>query len=193
MYNEKCDCGFSERDKSLGQGDPRNLIHCLNKEARVWDRQALQTAHASLKNSVNIKDPKQLLLRAYHLWLSVVSETVLDMNESAADPVERPWHPLIFWRKLRPEGRKKSFFETPQPPPPLSQALDDYAPPPLSEGLDLPLVIVLCGAQALYITAILRKVVGKYVRATIPKGNMGYDQYTVPDTVAVEHTFVAFL
>ena len=123
MYNEKCDCGFSERNKSLGQGDPRNLIHCLNKEARVWDRQALQTAHASLKNSVNIKDPKQLLLRAYHLWLSVVNETVLDMNESAADPGERPWHPLIFWRKLRQEGRKKSFFETPQPPPlPLSQA-----------------------------------------------------------------------
>ena len=33
----------------------------------------------------------------------------------------------------------------------------------------------------------------KTVHATIPKGNMGYDQYTVPDTVAVEHTFVAFL
>ena len=30
------------------------------------------------------------------------------------------------------------------------------------------------------------------VHATIPKGNMGYDQYTVPDTVAVEPTFVAF-
>ena len=41
-------------------------------------------------------------------------------------------------------------------------------------------------------TAILRNVVGKYVRATIPKGNMGYDQYAVPDTVAVERTFVAF-
>ena len=26
----------------------------------------------------------------------------------------------------------------------------------------------------------------KNVHATIPKGNMGYDQYTVPDTVAVE-------
>ena len=24
------------------------------------------------------------------------------------------------------------------------------------------------------------------MHATIPKGNMGYDQYTVPDTVAVE-------
>ena len=120
MYNEKCDCGFSERDKSLGQGDPRNLIHCLNKEARVWDRQALQTAHASLKNSVNIKDRKQLLLRAYHLWLSVVSETVLDMNESAADPVERPWHPLIFWRELRPEGRKQVFLRHRNPPPLIS-------------------------------------------------------------------------
>ena len=32
---------------------------------------------------------------------------------------------------------------------------------------------------------ISRKVVGKTVHATIPKGNMGYDQYTVPDTVAV--------
>ena len=29
-------------------------------------------------------------------------------------------------------------------------------------------------------TAISRKVVRKKVHATIPKGNMGYDQYTVP-------------
>ena len=42
-------------------------------------------------------------------------------------------------------------------------------------------------------TAISRKVVVKTVHATIPKGNMGYDQYTVPDSVAVEPTFVAFL
>ena len=33
----------------------------------------------------------------------------------------------------------------------------------------------------------------KNVHATIPKDNMGYDQYTVPDTVAVELSFVAFL
>ena len=33
----------------------------------------------------------------------------------------------------------------------------------------------------------------KKVHATIPKGNMGYDQYTVPGTVAVEPTFVYFL
>ena len=31
------------------------------------------------------------------------------------------------------------------------------------------------------------------MHAIIPKGNMGYDQYTVPDTVAVEPTFVPFL
>ena len=42
-------------------------------------------------------------------------------------------------------------------------------------------------------TATSRKVVGKNVHATIPKGNMGYVQYSVPDTVAVEPTFVAFL
>ena len=41
-------------------------------------------------------------------------------------------------------------------------------------------------------TAISRKVVGKTMHATIPKGNMGYDQCTFPGTVAVESTFVAF-
>ena len=48
----------------------------------------------------------------------------------------------------------------------------------------------------LHFSAVSRKVVGKNVHATIPKGNMGYDQYNVPDipdTVAVENTFVAFL
>ena len=33
----------------------------------------------------------------------------------------------------------------------------------------------------------------KNVHAAIRKGNMGYDQYIVPDTVAVELSFVAFL
>ena len=42
-----------------------------------------------------------------------------------------------------------------------------------------------------YYTVISRKVVGKNVHATISIGNMGCDQYTVPDTVAVEPTFVA--
>ena len=39
----------------------------------------------------------------------------------------------------------------------------------------------------------LEKGCRKNVHATIPKGNMGYYQYTVPDTVAVEPTFIAFL
>ena len=39
-------------------------------------------------------------------------------------------------------------------------------------------------------TAIARKVVGQNVHATIPKGNMGYEQYSVPDTVAVEPTLL---
>ena len=42
-------------------------------------------------------------------------------------------------------------------------------------------------------TAISRKVVDKNVHATFPRGSMGYVQYAVPDTVAVEPTFVAFL
>ena len=42
-------------------------------------------------------------------------------------------------------------------------------------------------------TATSRKVVRKIVHATTPKGNMGYDKYTVPDNVAVEPTFDAFL
>ena len=48
-------------------------------------------------------------------------------------------------------------------------------------------------ALTLLYTAISRKVVGRNVHKTIPKGNMGYDQYTVPGFVAVEPTFVAFL
>ena len=42
-------------------------------------------------------------------------------------------------------------------------------------------------------TAISRKVVAKTVHATIPKGNMDMINTVVPDTVAVESTFVAFL
>ena len=42
-------------------------------------------------------------------------------------------------------------------------------------------------------TAISRKVDRKNEYTTTPKGNMGYAQYTVPDTVAVRPTFVAFL
>ena len=58
----------------------------------------------------------------------------------------------------------------------------------------MPCCIVLSNflSDALY-TAISRTVVVKNVHATIPKGYMGYHQYTAPDTVAVEPTFVAFL
>ena len=45
-------------------------------------------------------------------------------------------------------------------------------------------------------TAISRKVVRKKLKmgtAAIPKGIIGYDQYTFPDTVDLEPTFVAFL
>ena len=42
-------------------------------------------------------------------------------------------------------------------------------------------------------TDISRKVVGKKVHATTPEGNMGYDQYTVSDSVAVEPTIAASL
>ena len=48
------------------------------------------------------------------------------------------------------------------------------------------------GYYAQAYTAVSR-VVGKNVHSTIPKGNMGYDQNTVPDSVAVKPTFVAFL
>ena len=42
-------------------------------------------------------------------------------------------------------------------------------------------------------TAISRNIDGKNVHVTTPKDNMGYDQYTVSDTEAVEATFVACL
>ena len=41
-------------------------------------------------------------------------------------------------------------------------------------------------------TAISRKVVGKNVHATIPKGNVGYDQYTVPDDCSCRTYFCCF-
>ena len=45
-----------------------------------------------------------------------------------------------------------------------------------------------CHCLQLY-TAISRKVVGKNEHATIPKGKMGYDQCTVPDTIASCRTY----
>ena len=40
--------------------------------------------------------------------------------------------------------------------------------------------------------AVSRKVLGKTVDATIPKGNMGYDQYTVPDDCSCRTYFCCF-
>ena len=45
----------------------------------------------------------------------------------------------------------------------------------------------------LYVYSYFEKGCRKNVHSTIPKGNMGYDQYTVPHTAAVEPTFFAFL
>ena len=50
-----------------------------------------------------------------------------------------------------------------------------------------------CERQPSVVSFSSRKVVVKNVHATIAKGSMGYDQFTVPDTVAVEPTFVTFL
>ena len=41
-------------------------------------------------------------------------------------------------------------------------------------------------------TAISRKAVGKNVHATIPKGNMEYDRYTVPDDCSCQTYFCCF-
>ena len=46
-------------------------------------------------------------------------------------------------------------------------------------------------SKCLY-SAISRKVVGKNVHATIPKGNMGDDQYTVPDDCTCRTYFCCF-
>ena len=52
----------------------------------------------------------------------------------------------------------------------------------------------LTGRCALcYIQLFRERLSEKIVHVTIPKGNMGHDQDTVPDTVAVEPTFVALL
>ena len=78
--------------------------------------------------------------------------------------MKQPWNACRIWSRLGYSGRKAVVF--------------------------LPLEISL---GVVLNTAISRKVVVKSVHASIPKGNMGYDQYTVPDTVAVEPTFVALL
>ena len=45
-------------------------------------------------------------------------------------------------------------------------------------------LIFLCTEDGRGIYSYFKKGCGKNVHATIPKGNMGYDQYNVPDTAA---------
>ena len=66
-------------------------------------------------------------------------------------------------------------------------------PKPHSISVNSRYPIILLQTLLNVYTAISRKVVGKNVHAEIPKGNLGYDQYAVSDTVAVKPTFVAFL
>ena len=53
-------------------------------------------------------------------------------------------------------------------------------------------VYVVCQNGSFVYTAISRKVVAKNVHATIPKGNMGYGQYTVPDLLSCRTYFCCF-
>ena len=59
-------------------------------------------------------------------------------------------------------------------------------------GCKIKLSQLLLFFNVLY-TGISRKVVGKNVHATVPRGNMGYDQYTVHDSVVVKTSFIVFL
>ena len=56
----------------------------------------------------------------------------------------------------------------------------------------LPLVFSYIPLKRLAYTAISRKVFEKNVRATIPKGNMGYDQYSVPNDCSCRTYFCCF-
>ena len=91
------------------------------------------------------------------------------------------WFPSNALLHENDHSKQSRFWNTPPPPPSHAKWL------PLCTGNKRP---EPCLSEAY--TAISRKVVGKNVHATIPKGNMGYAQYTVPDTIAVEPTFVAF-
>ena len=92
------------------------------------------------------------------------------------------------WNKLDRVSKKREFnfkvvFSLPSPSP---------SPSP-SSMLKLPILIGGVSVSiALPYTAISRKVVGKNVHATIPKGNMGYDQYTVPDDCSCRTYFCCF-
>ena len=70
----------------------------------------------------------------------------------------------------------------------------DITKPRYSEQI-LPVPISPLGLRCIEVplcTAISRKVVEKTVHATIPKGNMGYDQYTVLDDCSCRTYFCCF-
>ena len=52
--------------------------------------------------------------------------------------------------------------------------------------------LIFGGAYFRNFTVLRERLAEKNVHTTIPKGKMGYDQYAVPDTVAVESSVVAF-
>ena len=49
------------------------------------------------------------------------------------------------------------------------------------------------GCSFIYSIQRFREMLSEKAYRTIPKANLGHDQYTVPDTVVVEPTFVAFI
>ena len=60
------------------------------------------------------------------------------------------------------------------------------------EEVLLPVAVRRSKAPEIKFTTISRKVVGKNVHATIPKSNMGYVQYTVPNDCSCRAYFCCF-
>ena len=52
--------------------------------------------------------------------------------------------------------------------------------------------MIVCKSYNCVICASVTAIARKVVRKNVHKGVMGYAQYTVPDTIAVEPIFVAF-
>ena len=76
----------------------------------------------------------------------------------------------------------------------LKFSLDNVTRKNSKDRLSIPWVgEVSSRVRRLSIQLFPERLLEKNVHATIPKGNMGHDQYSVPDTVAVETTFVALL
>ena len=115
---------------------------------------------------------------------------ILDMSK-AFDSVDQK----LMISKLQDAGASssctewfRSYFSGRQQVVRINSALSE--PLPIVSGIPQGVHWHLC---FLVYTAISRKAVGKNVHAvvTVLEGNMGYDQYTVPDTVGVEPSFVS--